>query len=99
MHPLKLKQNAETYVLSLPCFLCTSGTGRGRILCGDVGQNAYEEVDVLRAGANYGWRAKEGLECYDEDMCHDPIGKLGDHWVGYICSIFSPFNCCLSIVL
>ena len=46
------------------------------MLCADVGQDAYEEVDELRAGANYGWRAKEGLECYDEDMCHEPIGEL-----------------------
>ncbi|XP_077419325.1 HHIP-like protein 2 isoform X2 [Vanacampus margaritifer] len=45
--------------------------GRGRIFCGDVGQNRYEEIDVIVKGGNYGWRAKEGLECYDVELCHN----------------------------
>ncbi|CAM5172526.1 unnamed protein product [Eretmochelys imbricata] len=46
-----------------------SGAGRGRILCGDVGQNKYEEVDLIAPAANYGWRAKEGFACYDPVLC------------------------------
>ena len=68
----------------LLCMVAFPGAGRGRILCGDVGQNAHEEVDVLKAGANYGWRAKEGLECYDDDMCHVPIGRFADY-AKYLC--------------
>jgi glucose/arabinose dehydrogenase len=39
----------------------------GRLIVGDVGQNNIEEVDIVTAGANYGWRIKEGSFLFDPD--------------------------------
>jgi glucose/arabinose dehydrogenase len=37
----------------------------GRIFVGDVGQDSFEEVDVLQKGANYGWNTMEGDHCFN----------------------------------
>jgi glucose/arabinose dehydrogenase len=36
----------------------------GRLFCGDVGENAYEEIDILQKGGNFGWNIMEGMHCY-----------------------------------
>ncbi|MDP6830916.1 MAG: PQQ-dependent sugar dehydrogenase [Alphaproteobacteria bacterium] len=45
--------------------------GNNDLICADVGQNKYEEVDVVKKGGNYGWRVKEGTHCFDYQAPND----------------------------
>jgi glucose/arabinose dehydrogenase len=58
----------------------------GDLYIGDVGQNAYEEVNVQRAGSrggeNYGWNEMEGAHCFRSGNCDpasfvQPIAEYG----------------------
>lgn len=42
----------------------------GQLFCGDVGQNKFEEVDIIEKGKNYGWRIMEGMHCYNSENCN-----------------------------
>lgn len=42
---------------------------RSDLLVADVGQNAYEEVNLVERGGNYGWNVKEGTHCFGADDC------------------------------
>ncbi|MBK8271298.1 MAG: PQQ-dependent sugar dehydrogenase [Planctomycetes bacterium] len=37
----------------------------GRLFVGDVGQDLFEEVDIVESGKNFGWRIREGDNCFD----------------------------------
>ena len=45
----------------------------GDLYIGDVGQNLYEEVDVIAAGSpggeNLGWKVMEGNHCFEASSC------------------------------
>lgn len=45
---------------------CSFDTQTGRLWCGDVGQDAYEEIDRSRTGraVNFGWHKLEGRHYY-----------------------------------
>ena len=39
--------------------------GTGRLFVADVGQDKYEEVDLVQKGLNYGWNTMEGAHCFN----------------------------------
>lgn len=54
----------------------------GNLWVGDVGQGAFEEVDRVTLGGNYGWRCREGANDFDmTGVCPagllDPITEYG----------------------
>jgi hypothetical protein len=58
--------------------------GDGALFLADVGQNLFEEVNIIVNGGNYGWVIKEGFHCFDPfnpttppDACPD-TGPLGE---------------------
>ena len=44
----------------------------GWLWCGDVGQNTYEEIDIIENGNNYGWNCYEGNHTYPSGDCEYP---------------------------
>lgn len=39
-----------------------------KLFVADVGQDDYEEIDIVEKGKNYGWRYMEGYHIYDEGL-------------------------------
>lgn len=54
----------------------------GDLWLGDVGQYRWEEIDLVRAGGNYGWRFREGAHCYNPSS-NCPTAGLIDPVVEY----------------
>lgn len=38
-----------------------------QLFVGEVGQDLWEEVDIVKKGANYGWKTMEGNHCHNDE--------------------------------
>ncbi len=56
---------------------------KGRLIVADVGQDLWEEVDIVEGGGNYGWNIREGMHCLEpKENCQtkdlrDPVYEYG----------------------
>ena len=59
----------------------------GELWCGEVGQNLYEEINVIERGGNYGWNLRESMHPFgtegveERDDLIEPVWEY-DHQVG-----------------
>ncbi|HEM61129.1 MAG TPA: hypothetical protein ENO24_02470, partial [Chloroflexi bacterium] len=71
--------------------------GDRQLYAADVGQELWEEVDIVVKGGNYGWNIREGAHCFEPDDPDNPpddcpdTGRLGEPLIDPIVEYGHPF--------
>ncbi len=67
----------------------------GELWAGDVGQNRWEEIDLVQRGGNYGWNRLEGNHCFNPGEGCDREGTIPPVWEysldGQPCSVIGGY--------
>jgi len=74
--------------------------GDGSLYVDDVGQDLFEEVNLVVKGGNYGWVIREGLHCFDPfntlvppAVCSAVGPVLGDPLIDPVMEYLQPLPC------
>ena len=52
--------------------------GNNALYAADLGQELWEEVNIIESGGNYGWNVKEGTSCFNASDAKRPLGDCPD---------------------
>lgn len=70
------------YGIRNPWGLSFDRGGKHDLILADVGQDRWEEINVIRNGGNYGWRLREGFDGFDPENTNtapENPAKVGAH--------------------
>jgi glucose/arabinose dehydrogenase len=66
------------YGLRNPYRISFDAMGNNDLFVADVGQELWEEVNIVTSGGNYGWNLKEGTHCFDPQRASQPPANCPD---------------------
>jgi glucose/arabinose dehydrogenase len=72
------REEIYAYGLRNPFRISFDAGGEHQLFAGDVGQNLWEEVDIVSSGSNYGWHIREGFHCFDPEQPDESPSQCPD---------------------